>query len=209
MVQPATLATSASTSGWLRRARPWAIWSVCLAPVTIVVHELGHYSAAHLLGYPRPVLHFSGVDPGPSVGVPAAYVGFVALAGPLVSAALAIVGSVWIRRAKGTPLPAALTVTGVSRFAVSVPYTLVSAWVRLQERTLTPPVFDEYLAGEALGWSGDALLATTTLLFLGVVWHVNRAVKKGARMTAWIGLLSGTVVGWAAWMLVIGPWLLP
>jgi hypothetical protein len=180
-----------------------------MAPATILLHELGHWAAAHVVGYPSPVLHFSGVDPGPTADVPLAASGLVALTGPIVSAVLALVGCVGVR-SQGRPVwAAALAVTAASRFAVGVPYTLVNLWVRTQGNRLTPPAFDEYKAGTALGWSGDALLGATTLLCTLVVWWVGRHLRHGERTARWVGLLGGTALGWAMWMQIVGPWWLP
>ncbi len=195
------------TSRW--PALPAAAWSLCLAPATILLHELGHFWAAHLVGYPSPVLHFSGVDPGPSADVPLAASGLVALTGPIVSAMLALLGCAWLRGPGRAVWAAALAVTAVSRFAVGVPYTLVNLWVRVQGRQLMPPAFDEYKAGTALGWSGDALLGVTTLLCALVLWWVGRHLRDGARTAGWVGLLGGTALGWALWMQIVGPWWLP
>ena len=190
-------------------ALPAAAWSLCLAPATILLHELGHLGAAHAVGYPSPVLHFSGVDPGPSADVSLAASGLVALTGPIVSAALALVGCMGVRGHGRTVWAAALAVTAASRFAVGVPYTLVNLWVRVQGSRLTPPAFDEYKAGTALGWSGDALLGATTLLCALVLWWVGRHLHHGERSAGWLGLLGGTGLGWAIWMRIVGPLWLP
>jgi hypothetical protein len=49
-----------------------------------------HHLAALAVGYPSPVLRFSGVDPGPGADVPLGATGWVALTGPLATAALAL-----------------------------------------------------------------------------------------------------------------------
>lgn len=90
-----------------------------------------------------------------------------------------------------------------------MPYTLVNAGVRLLGGRLAPPAFDEYKAGTAFGWSGDALLASTSLLLALVLWWIGRHLRRGERITAWSGLVLGTTLGWAFWMPVAGPRLLP
>lgn len=118
-------------------------------------------------------------------------------------------GCAWIGWRGATPWAAALAVAAASRFAVAVPYTVVNAAIRLVGGRLTPPAFDEYKAGTALGWSGDLLLASTSLLLVGVLWWVGRHLPRGARAVAWSGLVLGTALGWAVWMRAVGPWLLP
>jgi len=191
------------------RARPWAAWSLVLAPVTIVLHELGHLFVARAVGFPNPTLHFNSVDPGLADGLPQAALGMATLAGPVVSAAVALGACVWIFWRAATPWAAALAVTAASRFVVGVPYTIVNVGARLIGSQLAPPEFDEYKAGAALAWSGDALLAGTALIPVVVFWTVNRRLRAGERAAAWSGLLIGTTVGWAVWMLGAGPALLP
>jgi len=97
----------------------------------------------------------------------------------------------------------------VSRFVVAVPYTIVNIVIRLVGGSLRPPAFDEYKAGIALGWSGDALLASTVIVFVAVLVCVGTKLPHGERLTAWTGLVTGTLLGWIFWMLFLGPALLP
>lgn len=201
--------TGDRSTGASASVRPWALWCLVLAPVTIVLHESGHLLAAYAVGFPSPTLHFSSVDPGPSVALPPSAMGLVALAGPIVSALLALLGCVLMARVGPLPWAAALAVCAASRFVVSVPYTLGSLVVRALGKQLAPPVFDEYQAGTALGVSGDGLLAISALLLAGVLWWVGRQLPRNTTRLAWVGLLGGTAFGWAVWMLGLGPLLLP
>ena len=81
---------------WVRRAAPWAGWCVFLVPLTIVLHELGHYSIALWLGFPNPALHYSSVTYGDVTARPASLSGIVGLAGPAVTVILAVFACGWI-----------------------------------------------------------------------------------------------------------------
>ncbi len=199
--------------GWLGRTRPWAIWSIGLAPVTPLLHELAHMLVAYAVGYPSPTLHFSSVDPGPSDGLPPSAAGLVALAGPVRSALLALVGCALLWRQGPAPWSTAPTVSAVSRFVVAVPYTIDLVAVQVMGLQLAPPAFDEYKAGTALHISGNALLASTSLLLCAVRWWVHRQLYRhlppDEARGAWVGLVVGTAAGWAGWMLGLGPLLVP
>ena len=194
---------------WVRRVAPWAGWCVLFVPLTIVLHELGHYTTARFLGFPNPVLHYSVVTPGDVTGIRPSLVGVVGLAGPAVTIILAAFACTWILLRSPTRWAFALAVAAASRFVVGVPYTVINVGVRLIGGHMKAPAFDEHQAGTALGWSGDALLASTTLVLVAVLLCVGYKLPRGERSVAWPGLLLGTVLGWALWMLLLGPVLLP
>jgi hypothetical protein len=191
------------------RVMPWLGWCVLLAPITIVLHELGHYAAALWAGSPNPVLHYSWTDPGNLPAKGGSTDGVIGLAGPAVTIILALIACAWILMRGPTRWAFALAVCAVSRFLVAVPYTLINIVARLAGRRLGAPAFDEYKAGTALALSGDALLASTVLMLVGVLIFVGRKLPAGERSVAWPGLVIGTILGWACWMLLIGPVMLP
>jgi hypothetical protein len=194
---------------WWRRALPWAAWCLPLVALTIVLHELGHLAAAVWLGFPEPALHYGSISHGGVSGFDARSIGIVGLAGPLVTALLVSVGCSWIALRGPAQWAFALAITAASRFAVGVPYTLVNLIVRMSGGQLEPPAFDEHRAGSALGWSGDVLLGSTTLILVATIVWTGIMLPREERVAAWIGLAFGTVSGWVLWMNRVGPMLLP
>ena len=204
-----TATVDVADRSWFARALPWAAWCVLLAPLTIVLHEVGHYVTALWAGSPNPVIHYSWTDPGNLPAKGASTDAVIGLAGPSVTIVLALFACAWIALRGPARWAFALAVCAVSRFVVAVPYTLINIVVRLTRGNLGAPAFDEYKAGTALGWSGDALLASTVVVLVGVLVFVGRKLPHGERSVAWTGLLIGTILGWACWMLLLGPTLLP
>ena len=194
---------------WLFRAAPWGAWCVFFVPLTIVLHEVGHYSAALLAGSPNPVLHYSWTSPGDVAGQDGSIGGVIGLAGPAVTVILSVFACTWILLRGPARWAFALAVSAASRFVVEVPYTVINTLARLTGASLSPPAFDEYKAGTALGWSGDLLLASTVIVLAGVLFCVGHNLPREERSTAWPGLVIGTILGWAWWMLFLGPVLLP
>jgi hypothetical protein len=194
---------------WARRVAPWAAWCVFFVPVTIVLHELGHYATARWLGFPNPVLHYSSISPGDVTTRPVWLSGVVGLAGPAITIILALIACGWVFWRRPSRWAFALAISAASRFVVGVPYTVANVVVRVIGATLQPPAFDEYKAGVALRWSGDALLASTALVLVAVLLCVGVKLPRGERSVAWPGLLIGTALGWALWMKLLGPVLLP
>lgn len=187
------------TGSWLVRLLRWAAWPLLLAPITILLHELGHLAAASLLGFPDPELHFSSISHGDISGRHSWQAGIVGLAGPAVTAFLVMVGLVLSSRRPETPFGYALAVAAASRFFVGVPYTIANLAARASGRRLEAPQFDEFKACEALGWSGDLTLgATAAIVFFVFGWLLFR-LPKGSRLVGWLGLIGGTIAGWALW----------
>jgi hypothetical protein len=204
-----TATVDVADRSWFSRVLPWAAWCVLLAPLTIVLHEVGHYAAALWVGSHNPVLHYSWTDPGNLPAKGASTDGVIGLAGPAVTIILSLFACAWILWRGPARWAFALAICAVSRFVVAVPYTLLKIVVLLTGGSLGAPAFDEYKVGAALGWSGDALLASTAIVLIGVLLFVGRRLPAGERSAAWPGLLSGTTLGWACWMLLLGPALLP
>jgi hypothetical protein len=186
----------------------WSAWPLLLAPLTILLHELGHFLTAMALGFEEAQLHFSHVEFDEAGGRSPAQVGLVGLAGPLVTAAQILAAMAFHRLRPESRWPYALAVAAASRFVVGVPYTIIGLIVRARGERLQPPAFDEFRAGEALGWSGDLLLGLSSLMVLVTLVWLARALPRGERSAAWPGLLLGTIGGWALWFSA-GPLILP
>ena len=186
----------------------WAKWPILLAPLTILLHELGHFLAAVALGFPDPQIHFSSISHGDISDRPGWQPGLVGLAGPVVTASFVLAGLWLSSRRPSEPVGYALAVAAASRFFVGVPYTIANLLALVSGRKLDPPAFDEFKAGEALGWSGNLTLGVTaSMVFLVLGWLFFR-LPTGQRGVAWAGLIVGTIAGWAFWF-SIAPVVLP
>jgi hypothetical protein len=193
---------------WLLVLLGWAAWPLVLAPLTILLHEIAHLGAAIAPGFPDPVLHFSFISHGDVSSRPGWQSGVVGLAGPVVTALLLLAGLGLTVRRPSARFGQALAVAAASRFFVGVPYTIANIIALASDRQLAPPAFDEYKAGEALGWSGDLTLGVTASLFFLVIIVLLARLPRGERVWAWMGLIGGTVAGWAAGF-SLAPLLLP
>jgi hypothetical protein len=209
MTSSAAIEETGGGRSWARRTLLWGRWCLLMVPLTILLHELGHLAAAVSVGFPDPALHFSSTSQGDVTKFAAWTHGVVGLAGPAVTVMLALFACGWIALRGCARWAFALLVASVSRFAVGVPYTLINSFVRLTGRRLTPPAFDEHKAATALGWSGDAVLGSTSVLLIAALVWMGFRLPRGERSVAWPGLLLGTALGWVLWMQLLGPVLLP
>ncbi len=206
---PATTLVAPANGPWLRRALAWSGWCLPMVPLTILLHELGHLVAAAALGFPDIALHFSSVSHGDVADRPAWAAAAVGFAGPMVTVVMTLFAVGWITLRTKARWAFALAIASASRFAVGVPYTAASLIVSLSGRRLAAPAFDEHKAATAVGWSGDAVLASTAVFLIATLVWIAYELPRGERSAAWPGLIAGTGVGWALWMGVVGRVLLP
>lgn len=174
-----------------------------LFPMTVVLHELGHFTVGWLAGFPV-VLHFASVSGVPEqlpfAGAPLA-AGLASLAGPAISLALAAAGLAGWRRLWGLPLLAAV----LPRFTVNLLFMVQQGFVWAGIAEAGNSSMDEAVAARALGVSPVPLAAIGALVLLLGLWQLwARAGGKGLLVLA-----LGTGAGMAGWLIGVGPRLLP
>jgi hypothetical protein len=193
-------------AGRWRDAATLALLAALFTPLTILLHELGHFLPALLSDLPAR-LHPTTVSGGASRGSGAAdwLVALQAGGGPLVTVVMGLAGAMLYGR--GRRLWAlAFAVAAISRLAVT------TAWLGLRLVFLLlgrpyrgTPNFDEYNLALALGVPPLFTAAAATLFFaLLLAWLVRR-IPRGRRL-AWVLVLALVIVAMNfAWPAVAPP----
>jgi len=193
----------------LLKALTYAACGVVVAPMTIVAHELGHYVVGLILGTPDLALHYGSVsDTAREQGFSSARIGAQALAGPVVTLLIMGACALGLRKTVHPVIVAALIAAPI-RFAVGVVYLGFSIVAAVQGVPRGTPNFDEFNAAQALGFPVEPLLIFELAATVLIWWWMARRVEKGHRVSTIPGATVGVVLGIAAWIAVIGPWLLP
>lgn len=181
-------------------------WGAVLAPLGIVLHEMGHFIVGFSLGFPVR-LNVGSVSDGAAIGAATDQaVAMQASAGPLVTIALMAVAAIGLLKRPGSRWPYALAITAPIRFIVGGTYLFWVGKAWFEETAFQgSPNFDEYNAALALGLSPAWLVAIQTLGLIAYwLWATTRP-RPIARIASVGSVLVGAVIGIALWMALIGP----
>jgi hypothetical protein len=200
---------SGDSAGRWSQAAKLAGWALLMAPLTILLHELGHFAVAAGTGWPaqlRP-MSVSGGAEGGQLGP-----GLVALqagAGLIVTVIVTLVAGLLYRGDRDRLWALAIAIAAVSRMFVTTSYLTVRAvlWVTGQPFG-GKPNFDEHNVAVALGLPPVLLALVTTIFLFAVVYWLMRAVPRGRRLLFAIALVAGTALGTMAWGSLMPPVLL-
>ena len=204
--------------GWLTEVTGGAI----AAPLSIILHELGHFGAYVAFGFPDPVLGFSSASwsgagefarlfRAGDVEAAAAIVepwqeAVGAAAGPIVSYLIIIACVLAVRRSGPGPLSLVFAVGLVTPFRWTWPI----------------PILFLKLRGARVSWGPDEMIVSALtgipqwlFILLGLMslvlgyWFIVTAVPRGRRVRTVVPTLVGAVLGGVVWVLWLGPLLLP
>jgi hypothetical protein len=175
-----------------------------MTPLSIFLHELGHYTAARVFGYPallKATSVASDLDQAP-----AWLQAFQAAAGPLVTV-IVTAAAAWFYSRRGTRLWAlSLAMAAPHRFLVLGAYLAVmGAVTAIGGRFGGSPNFDEFNAAQAMGlpifWVASLI---TALLILYWTWLIRR-IPKGKRILSIASVAAGAAAGMFLWVLMATP----
>jgi hypothetical protein len=190
--------------------------ALLVAPAMILLHEVGHYSAAFLLGFEdlEPI-SYNGVGFGTvPAGLPEWTKGVVEMAGSVVSLVLACSGVVIARLGGATSLALALPTIDCLRTAAGLSSRVYSAGTSLVS------VFRAGVRSEfaSVGWWLEQPIMAVALGMVGLVIPfvalalTYHALKERGSCTIRFGLLGSTLGGIAGatlWLSLLGPLVLP
>ncbi|HEX8240299.1 MAG TPA: hypothetical protein VF574_11220 [Allosphingosinicella sp.] len=190
---------AAANGRWAGSAK-LALICLALTPVTIVIHELGHFTVALLSGLPAE-LHATSVSGGasPGSGAPASLVAMQAGAGPMLTILMSLAGALLYRRGRSL-WALAFAFAAASRLIVPTAYLAIRLLFIVLGRPFGGrPVFDEYLLARALGILPElAALAATLFLATFLGWLLRRP-EPGRRLLYLLALTAAAFAGNLLW----------
>ncbi len=206
------------TDGWLAGGVGGAV----AAPLSIVLHELGHFAAYAAFGFPDPVLRYASVSWAGSgewttlfrAGDMAAAAALAepwkvavgAAAGPVVSYLTAIVCVLAVRRSGPGPLSLVLGLglsapgQGLGALMVLVINLFGGGFIGSQ---------DEAWVASIAGISSSLTALPGVACLVLAPWFLVTAIPRGRRLRVVVPVAGGMVLGLFGWLGWLGPLLLP
>ena len=187
------------TSRW-SDAGKLALLCLVLTPVTIVIHELGHFLPAIFSGLPA-TLYPTRVSGGAALGstAPSWMIALQAGGGPLLTLAMSLWGAVLYKRRKRL-WALALALAAASRFLVTSVYLMMRLVMLALGRPFGgKPVFDEYNLGRALGITPEYVAIAATVFLLGFLWWLLRRIDRRRRLVYLLAAAAAIVAGNWLW----------
>jgi hypothetical protein len=208
-----------------RQVKTFAVWlvaSILILPVVMMLHELGHFLPAVVLGFHHVRIHYEstryandslfwGLIQGGAKSQAAALFPFwkvaaVEIAGPLMSIVMLFVAATYARRFW---IAAVIGIVGLFHFVAPALFV----WINFRNARHGLPAMQHWGMDEFDFWilTGvpvrTILLAELALIVPGLVL-VGRAIQKGTRAAAWAAMVCGMRIGIPLYF-AIGPHLLP
>ena len=212
---PAALAAEDQASPTIKSFVSIFLVALVVAPSVIVLHEFGHYASQFPLGYQDvPLMSYDSTAMGTAPDDPSGVIdGLTSAAGPVISLLLVLLGVVIARR--GGPVSLALTL-------------VVGDWIRV----LGALFFNGILAGDSpvdglsdgfselavlpyhLGSMWGAVLVSVidlVLPFIAAAFVYRALRRRGVRLLGakFPFALASMIAGYALWLGVLGPVVLP
>jgi hypothetical protein len=177
-------------SGKWRSSGRLFLFALVLTPITIVLHELGHFSIAVLSGRPAE-LHLSSVSGGALPSDPVWLQAAQAGAGPLVTFLLTLIGLVAYKRG-GYLWAMALAAGAISRVVTDLGYLCIRLFLFAMGKPFAGnPNFDELVFARHVGINDIFASSIASLIMLVTAWLLWRWTRPGRR-AVWLG---ATILG--------------
>jgi hypothetical protein len=202
------VSTPESSNRWMAAAT-LALLSFIFMPVTVIVHELAHFTMALAFRLPA-AMHPGSTSGGAELGnAPGWMVALQTGAGIAISLLIGLAGSAAYARDPRRLWALALAAGALSRFVMDVGYVGARMLFLIEGRPYTSqPVFDEYEFAASLGLPPLLVTSVAMLCLFGLVWWLVRRTERRSRLLFAIAAIAGVAAGANLWFALAPPVLL-
>ncbi|HEX8364924.1 MAG TPA: hypothetical protein VF603_06545 [Allosphingosinicella sp.] len=186
-----------------------AAWAALMTPLTILIHELGHFSVGLATGLPVE-LHPTSVSGGAEPGAAADWlVALQAGAGPILTVVMAVAFAALNKSGPGRLWALAGAIAAASRLLVTTAFLGMRLLLLVLGRPFQgTPNFDEHNVARALGLPPMLLAAAASLFLVGLYAWLLRRIPRGRRLPFVFASIAGVAAGAVAWTALPPPVLL-
>jgi hypothetical protein len=177
-----------------------ALLTLLATPLTILLHEIGHFVVPLVAGLPAQ-MHPTTVSGGAMLGrVPSWLVALQAIGGPIVTLMMGLIGAVLFARNPRRLWALAFAFAAVSRFIVTTAWLGLRLLLAALGRPYAgKPNFDEYNLAIALGIPAMLTALAATLILAAFAYWLLRHVPRNRRLVYLIAMTAAAVVGNILW----------
>ena len=185
------------------------LWFLPIAAIGTVSHELGHVAAHRVVGYSA-VLHYATTEwsEPPQTALD---LGIASAGGPLqtiVTGTLGLLALWWFRKRRVMDWKTWIA-TLAALFWSRELFNLLKGLLDFALSGYGPTIGDEYQLAAMLGWWRWSIQLPLGVIGLGVCCLVVKWTPTDWRIPLIVGGIAGSLVGFAIWMKLLGPILLP
>lgn len=174
------------------------------APLSIILHEIGHALAALSIGYNHLYITYHSWGGNPPLSVSAIDRAWISAGGPIVSFLIALVCYFLIRLRFDSDLLQVLGMLAPIQFSGALLFVIGSI-LGISAST----VYDTARVANYLG-TNIFLTSIPGSLILPITWYFFiHLIEKKKRQSVVLSLIIGGVAGFSFWLLLFGPILLP
>jgi hypothetical protein len=195
----------AKSDRWIEAAK-LALLAMIIMPVTVIIHELGHFATPLLFSLPAQ-LHPGSVSGGAELDhAPAWMVALQTGGGPLMSVLMGLGGGALYHRDPRRLWAMALAASAISRFVMDIAYLGARFLFLLEGRVYAArPEIDEYRLAEALALPPPLVSGAAAAFFLGLIWLLLRRTQARRRLPFVLALIAGIALGTNLWFMLAPP----
>lgn len=190
---------------WADAAR-LAAWTALMTPLTILVHELGHFSIGLTTGLPLE-LHPTSVSGGAAPGAAKDWlVALQAAGGPLMTVVMSLLFAALYKWDTGRLWALAAAVAAASRLLVTTAFLGLRLVLLVLGRPYrATPNFDEHNVARALGLPPVLMAAAATLFLIALYVWLLRHMPRDRRFPFVVASIAGVALGAVAWTVLPPP----
>ncbi|WP_143960295.1 hypothetical protein [Litoribacter populi] len=194
---------------WKNSAK-FLAWPIIFVPITIMLHEMGHYIIGFMFQFPNLQLHYGSVShTATELDFPPWQLALQASAGPLITILIASLPCYFATKREQNIFLISLGIVAPIRFLIGSVYLFWIVIIFFSGGSMGASNFDEYNVASLTTIPLAFILIVETIFMLWTWWFLGNRIHKKGRIIFIASIIAGTSLGISLWLNIVGPILLP